>query len=571
MGDITLRYLLFGEDRSASKTFKGVGDAAESTASRIGGMVSRLGGAVGGDFGELLSRASAGIDALGGSGDKMAKRLGAAGGVALASGVAMQKMASGDVEAHNALVNAVENSGASFDDFAEQVDNAIASQVHFGNSDGEVQTALARLTDATHDPAKALNDLRLATDLAAAKHISLADAATLVGKAHNGSTKFFKEFGVDVGKNADGTADYDGALASLASTLSGRAEAAQDSFSGKLREGRAWLDNAASGFAESYGPAITAAGAALSGLAAVTELSSLASVKNAAATVVAKAAQAGSAVATGVATAAQWAWNAAISANPIGLIIIAIAAFVAAILWLWNNCDWFRNGVTKAWEAIKAGWSALWDNVLKPGIDAFGAAFRWLWNAVLAPTIRFILNGFASLTDGLASLLDMLGNVPGFEWARTAAETMRGAAQRARDLAQGIKDINNQPDPSVNVRFTASYTPAFATAMNALNSGRKLAGMSASIPGYATGVTNARGGLAIVGEQGPELVRLPPGSDVYTASTTAAMLSNPTAAGRGAPDGGMASITLQLDGRTLAQQMVRVFRQSGGSLGIAPA
>lgn len=34
------------------------------------------------------------------------------------------------------------------------------------------------------------------------------------------------------------------------------------------------------------------------------------------------------------------------------------------------------------------------------------------------------------------------------------------------------------------------------------------------IPGFAGGVTNFKGGLAVVGEQGPELVRLPPGSDV---------------------------------------------------------
>lgn len=37
---------------------------------------------------------------------------------------------------------------------------------------------------------------------------------------------------------------------------------------------------------------------------------------------------------------------------------------------------------------------------------------------------------------------------------------------------------------------------------------------SLKIPGFATGVQNFRGGLAVVGERGPELVRLPAGSDV---------------------------------------------------------
>jgi hypothetical protein len=34
------------------------------------------------------------------------------------------------------------------------------------------------------------------------------------------------------------------------------------------------------------------------------------------------------------------------------------------------------------------------------------------------------------------------------------------------------------------------------------------------IPGFATGVRNFSGGLAVVGENGPELVNLPRGSDV---------------------------------------------------------
>jgi len=464
VSDLTLRYLLFGEDRTASKTVKGVGDAAESTASRVSGAVSRMGGAIGGDMGTILGRVSDGLEAAGGKADTSAKKIGAVGGVALATGLALQQMASGDVEAQNKLENAVTNTGKAYDDYADRVSGAVESSVRFGVTDGEVKDALTRLTDATKDPAKALDDLAMAQDLAAAKGVSLSDAATMIGKAHNGSAKVFKEFGIEVGKNADGTADYEGALGNLADTLKGRAEANADSFGGKMREIRAWTDNAASSLAEQYGPAITMAGAALTGLAAITEIASAANVKNAASTVAAKAAQIGSAVATGVATAAQWAWNVALNANPIGLIIIAIAAFVGAILWLWNNVDWFRNGVTAAWEAIKTGWTWLWDNAIKPGIDAFGAAFRWLWNSVLAPVTRFILDGFANLTDGIASFLDALSNIPGFEWAGDAADKMRAAATQARTLGSNLNDI---PD---NVPVTISLSIVGVQAVkNAIN------------------------------------------------------------------------------------------------------
>jgi hypothetical protein len=47
---------------------------------------------------------------------------------------------------------------------------------------------------------------------------------------------------------------------------------------------------------------------------------------------------------------------------------------------------------------------------------------------------------------------------------------------------------------------------------------------AATIPGFATGTNFAPGGLALVGEQGPELVNLPRGSQVHTASETRGMM-----------------------------------------------
>lgn len=46
------------------------------------------------------------------------------------------------------------------------------------------------------------------------------------------------------------------------------------------------------------------------------------------------------------------------------------------------------------------------------------------------------------------------------------------------------------------------------------------------IPGFATGVRNFGGGLAVVGEQGPELVNLPRGSDVFTNGESRSMMGS---------------------------------------------
>jgi len=64
------------------------------------------------------------------------------------------------------------------------------------------------------------------------------------------------------------------------------------------------------------------------------------------------------AVWTGVVTAAQWAWNAALTANPIGLVITGITAFGA-----------IAYTVYKKWEPIKLFFKELWGTI-KSGLGS---------------------------------------------------------------------------------------------------------------------------------------------------------------------------------------------------------
>lgn len=68
--------------------------------------------------------------------------------------------------------------------------------------------------------------------------------------------------------------------------------------------------------------------------------------------------------------AVQWALNAALNANPIGLIVIAIAALVAGIIWAYNNVDWFREGVQTAFGWIATAWGWI--------VDAAKAVWDWI-------------------------------------------------------------------------------------------------------------------------------------------------------------------------------------------------
>lgn len=59
-------------------------------------------------------------------------------------------------------------------------------------------------------------------------------------------------------------------------------------------------------------------------------------------------------------TIAQTLMNLAMAANPIGIIITAVAALVAGLVYLWNTNEGFRTAVVGAWETIRATGEAVW-------------------------------------------------------------------------------------------------------------------------------------------------------------------------------------------------------------------
>lgn len=59
-------------------------------------------------------------------------------------------------------------------------------------------------------------------------------------------------------------------------------------------------------------------------------------------------------------TAAQWLLNAALDANPIGLVILALGALTLAFVTAWNHSATFRRIVEGAWHGILAAAQAVW-------------------------------------------------------------------------------------------------------------------------------------------------------------------------------------------------------------------
>lgn len=91
-------------------------------------------------------------------------------------------------------------------------------------------------------------------------------------------------------------------------------------------------------------------------------------------------------------TAAQWLMNTAMAANPIGLIIAAIAALVAGFVMLWKRSEKFRKFWIGLWEGVKKAVSVAVDWI-KGVFDKIVGFFKENWQAILL----FLINPFAGL------------------------------------------------------------------------------------------------------------------------------------------------------------------------------
>jgi TP901 family phage tail tape measure protein len=130
---------------------------------------------------------------------------------------------------------------------------------------------------------------------------------------------------------------------------------------------------------------------------------------------------------------AQVALNFVLSANPIGIVIMAIAGLVAILIEAYNNCETFRNICDKVWAAVKDVASAVWDYLVK----AFEKA-----SEVIKKAWEWVKEFFGIKDEGTArQTADIERNTKATN-ANTLAKTKNAQAALKKNKKQ------NAPDPS---------------------------------------------------------------------------------------------------------------------------
>lgn len=118
------------------------------------------------------------------------------------------------------------------------------------------------------------------------------------------------------------------------------------------------------------------------------------------------------------ATLAQAALNAVMAINPFTIIVLAISALVALLIYFWHTNEGFRNAVKAIWEGIKAAFVQAWE-AIKAAWAGAAEFFSGIWSGIKAG-VQGIVQWIAQTWSGAVAVLkvvwDSISNAATTAW-----------------------------------------------------------------------------------------------------------------------------------------------------------
>ena len=167
-------------------------------------------------------------------------------------------------------------------------------------------------------------------------------------------------------------------------------------------------------------------------------------------------------------TVAQGGLNAALRANPIGLVATALGLLAAGIVYAWQNSETFRRVATAAFEAVRAVVAEVVDKILAyvdlwlAGVERVASAAGWLASKV-GISLDGVSGAVTSARDAIAAARDRIAD--SFSSAADAVERSSqrqvAAVRSTQTAVLGLVDEGS--------RASARYAGAVARNLDAAN------------------------------------------------------------------------------------------------------
>lgn len=129
-------------------------------------------------------------------------------------------------------------------------------------------------------------------------------------------------------------------------------------------------------------------------------------------------------VAAKIAAAGQWVLNAAMNANPIVLVVTAIAALVSALVWFFTQTETGR----KAWAAFTSFLSSAWQSVVS-FVTGLGQNIANFFTQTIPNAIQSVIQWFQQLPSAIGTALSNLITSIG-TWAVSFGQSALQAGQQ---------------------------------------------------------------------------------------------------------------------------------------------
>ena len=169
----------------------------------------------------------------------------AAGAMAIKIGIDAVKAAVEDEKAQKSLAITLKNTTKATDAQVKAVEDYIDKTARAtGIADDQLRPSLDRLVRSTQDVTKAQKLQQLALDISAGTGKDLTTVTEALGKAYDGNLGALKRIGVPLDENIIKTKDFDAATKALSETFAGQADAAAETFAGRMARIKIAIDEA---------------------------------------------------------------------------------------------------------------------------------------------------------------------------------------------------------------------------------------------------------------------------------------------------------------------------------------
>lgn len=218
----------------------------------------------------------------------------------------------------------------------------------------------------------------------------------------------------------------------------------------------------------------------------------------------------------------------------IGLVITFKDQIMAVLNALWSGISAGFQAVTSfiqtvfqvassvvmaVWSPIAGFFGGVWAQIrgIFSGVgNFFGAVFGWAANAA-SGALNSIIGVASGVYNAIASFFRPIGTVAGNMIGGTIRGVVNGIIGMVQNGLNSFISMINGAAGIIN-KIPGVHIPGIP---------------HVGLPRLAFGAKNYAGGVTLVGERGPELVNLPKGADVYTATQTANAFRNSRGGGGG--------------------------------------